>query len=412
MPPSLLRRFKVSSGFSLTPYFDALYRVAQKTHCINPTVRITSRWINSRCSVFGLNYDLTYGHRIVGIKTRCRFSTSNDDASSVNQTTDSSSKILDDEWIPPNRPLVGDIGQAKLYSHIEEAEELRRLAKEIESLEENESGPIDDVVEGDFLKIQNEVVEPEVMPSLNSVDWLKTRRTMLTAQKMMKPDDASLMKKSLVDVEIPVIEHTLFTQRELVQCIEAVGGQNVEVVMDAAAKFDGRPRFGYGVLGIILVTGTNYVQMQHIADHIVRQLRRRKLEEVNVLGAESGPDGNLNDPNENWYVVDCGNYIVHIQDAVTREAVNLAALWSGKDPLRKVNVADEEAVDDYVAQYPAPAAYTAGSARSPMYDAQTWDATIKQFERNRWQASKTLTAPARSKPLVPKRKRKTSGRKT
>jgi ribosomal silencing factor RsfS len=376
-------------------------------------IRSTSQWMRFGGSVFELKIDPACGCRSCRIQTMRQFSTTNDDTSPVDQIEKSPSKTIDDEWIPPNRPLVGDIGQAKLYSHIEEAEEMHRLAKEIESLEENESAPIDGVVDGDLLHIQNEVVEPEVMPSLTSVDWLKTRRTMLTAQKMMKPDDASLMKKALVDVEIPVIEHTLFTQQELVRCLEAVGGQDVEVVMDAAAKSDGRPRFGHGVLGIILVTGTNYIQMQHIADHLVRQLRRRKLEEVNVLGAESGPDGNLNDPNENWYVVDCGNFIVHIQDAVTREAVNLSALWSGKDPLRKVNASDEEAVDDYVARYPAPAAYTGGSARSPMYDAHTWDATIKQFERNRWQSSsKTPMTATRTKPMVPKRKRKTSGRKT
>jgi ribosomal silencing factor RsfS len=360
-----------------------------------------------------------YGCNLLGMYSVRSFSTKPDDGDAVKTTTHAATpvtdiKAIDDEWIPPNRPLAGDKGRSNLYAHIEEAEEMRRLTKAMQLLEESTPTATVDL-DGDSHDNNNlNLVEPELLKPLTSIDWLKTRRTMLTGQKMMKPDEASLLKKALVDVEIPAIEHTLLTQQELIQCIEAVGGRNVEVVLDKVTKIGGRRRMGDDVLGIILVTGTNYIQMQNIANHIVRQLRRRKLQEVNVIGAESGPDGNMNDPNENWYVVDCYNYIVHIQDAKTRAAVNLAALWSGQDPLRTVDITNEDAIEAYVAKYPVPETYTAGSSisSSSLYDANNWDATIKQFERNRWTKKDSPDSSTRNKPIVPKRKRKTSGRKT
>jgi ribosomal silencing factor RsfS len=352
---------------------------------------------------------------------------------------------IDDEWIPPSRPLMGDVGQAHLYAHIEEDKELRELLSNdtiiMNQTQENENN---NNTKNDQENIHNvepkDIIEPELLeqqPSHASTDWLKTRRAMLTGQAMMKPYDAALFKQSIIDNELPIIEHTLFTQKELVQYIESLGGQNVEVVLDygnsnnhhsknATTKNKntdfGRHRLGEDVLGIIIATGTNSKQMQTMATNIVRQLRRRKLEEVQVIGAMLGIDGNMNDPNENWFVVDCGNYIVHIQDAITRTAVNLEGLWSGKDPIRKVDCTDDNAIDEYVARYPVPKEYTAGSAiplsSSLLYDVNNWDATMKQFEKYRWTKrngpSTMINAGSstRRKPVVPKRRRKTSGRKT
>ena len=336
----------------------------------------------------------------------------------------------DDEWIPPNRPLVGDVGQAHLYAHIEDDKELRQLISEEEIMIQKNDSSITKKNESSRTNSSSlQVEEAEVVPPVASMDWLKTRRTMLTGQKMMKPDEAAIYKQSMTDIEIPIIEHMLFSQQELVQLIEAIGGQDVQVVLDHGdTKKGGRRRMGNDVMGIILVTGTNYVQMRNIATQIVRQLRRRKLQEVQVVGADLGPDGNMDDPNENWYVVDCGNYIIHIQDAKTRTAVNLAALWSGQDPIRKVDCTSDEAIDDYVARYPVPQNYTVGGSISAtstlLYDVNNWDATMKQFEKSRWARGNTNLLNAgssgssnnntrfRNKPIVPKRRRKTSGRKT
>ena len=339
--------------------------------------------------------------------------------------------VFNDEWIPPNRPLMGDVGQAHLYTHIEDDKVLRQLLSEDEANNEGAEG-IESMTDPTIQKNDETIVEAEVVPPLTSMDWLKTRRTMLTGQKMMKPDEAALYKQSMTDIELPIIEHMLYTEQELVQFMEAIGGQHVEVVLDRGdTKKGGRRRLGNDVMGIILVTGLNYVQMQSMANQLVRQLRRRRLQEVQVVGAELGVDGNQDDPNENWYVVDCGNYVVHIQDTKTRTAVNLAALWSGRDPIRTVDCTSDEAVDDYVSRYPVPHNYAVGgsiaSSSSLLYDVNNWDATMKQFEKSRWTRGNTNMLNAgssssgsigssrtrfRNKPIVPKRRRKTSGRKT
>lgn len=348
------------------------------------------------------------------------YESSDEDSSTLDGVPNKSSKVLkfDDEWIPPERPLMGDVGQAHLYAHIEDNKELSQLLSEEEAKDDDTEGT-ESVTDQ-----SSNTVQAEVVPPLTSMDWLKTRRTMLTGQKMMKPDEGALFKKSLMDVELPIIEHTLYTQKELVQFIESIGGHDVEVVLDRGdAKKGGRRRMGNDVMGIILATGNNYVQMRNIADQIVRQLRRRKLEEVEVVGAQCGPDGNMDDPNENWYAVHCGNYVVHIQDTNTRKAVNLAALWSGKDPIRKVDCTDENAVEDYIERYPVPESYIVGgsiSASSTMlYDVNNWEATMKQFEKSGWTKGNTNLLNSRysntrfqRKPVVPKIRRKKSGRKT
>lgn len=289
------------------------------------------------------------------------------------------------EWIPPDRPLAGDKGQSHLYTHVEEAEQLRRIEKDLKLLEEEDK-------EKERASVELNSVEAP------SVDWLKTRRAVLAGQqiglRMMKPQESASAKHAMVD-EILVKEHMLLSRKEIAMCLEAMGGQDIQVVLDDPAA----SRMG-GPKGIILVTGTNHVQLRTLADTLVRQLRRRNLQQVGVLGAELGADGNADDPNENWFVVDCRNYIVHIQDAKTRDAVNLEGLWSGKDGLHKVDSNDDDAIENYVAANPVPDDYTGGGSS---YFADDWDDTLKQLEKSRW------STPRR--PIVPKRKQKSSGRK-
>lgn len=303
----------------------------------------------------------------------------NDDEPSTTTPT-----ATDTEWIPPGQPLAGDKGQSHLYAHVEEADELRRIEKELEALEH-----------------ETQIVEAALVEA-PSVDWLKTRRAMLANQpialKMMTPQEATSAKHAMVD-DIAVKKHMLLSRKEIAMCLEAMGGYDIVVILDDPVK----SRMG-GTKGIILVTGNNHTQLRTLADTLVRQLRRRNLQDVGVPGAEMGPDGNQNDPNENWFVVDCRNYVVHIQDANTRTAVNLEGLWLGKDGLHKLDLNDDEAVENYVASHPVPHDYNGGGAP---YFAGDWDDTLKQLEKSRW------TAPSTSRqPVVPKRKRKMSGRKT
>jgi ribosomal silencing factor RsfS len=217
-----------------------------------------------------------------------------------------------------------------------------------------------------------------------SVDWLQTRRQVLQeneALDMLPPDQAKSQRNRMSD--IPVKKHTLLSKDEIASCLQAMGGRDIKVIIDLERRMG-------GILGIILVTAVTRSQIRVLADALVRQMRRRQLEEVNVVGAQLGPEGNTQD--DGWWAVDCRNFVVHIQDEETRWAVDLEALWSGNDDLHGVDPLDEEQVDDYVAQNPVPASF--GRPSFELSD------TLKQLEKSRWTQSQ--------RPVVPKRK---TGRK-
>jgi ribosomal silencing factor RsfS len=273
------------------------------------------------------------------------------------------------EWIPPDRPLTGDQGQSHLFPNIqdqnrEEGEddeewELRRIEEELRLIEQQEES----------------AKETKLDASIDAdphVDWLKTRRSVLGQEglDMMTPSEAVARKQEMSD--IPVKEHTLLSKKEIATCLDALGGRDITVVLDNPKK----RRMG-GPNGMVFVTVSSNSQMRSLADALVRQMRRRKLQEVGVLGAELGPEGN-DDASETWMVVDCMNYIVHFQDEKTRKALDLEGLWSGKDKLHNLNTMDEDACDAYVAENPVPDNYGVISS--------DWDETLKRLQKNRWTA--------------------------
>jgi ribosomal silencing factor RsfS len=283
------------------------------------------------------------------------------------------------EWIPPDRPLTGDQGQSHLFPNIqdqnrEEGEddeewELRRIEEELRLIEEQESAK-----------------EANVGASIDAdphVDWLKTRRSVLGQDgiEMMTPSEAVSRKQEMSD--IPVKEHTLLSKNEIATCLDALGGRDIKVVLDNPKQ----RRMG-GPNGMVFVTVSSNSQMKSLANALIRQMRRRKLQEVGVLGAELGSEGN-DDASETWMVVDCMNYIVHFQDEKTRKALDLEGLWSGKDKLHKLNTLDEDACDAYVAENPVPDDYGAISS--------DWDETLKRLQKNRWTAPHRRVVAKREK---------------
>jgi ribosomal silencing factor RsfS len=170
-----------------------------------------------------------------------------------------------------------------------------------------------------------------------------------------------------------------------------MGGKDVVCVLDNLEA----PKMG-GAKGIIIVTVDNHPHMRTMAEMLVRQLRNRKLEEVGVVGAKLGIEGNINDPHENWMVVDCDSYVVHFQTGKVRRALDLEGLWSGRDGMHKVDFDNDDEVEEYVASHPVPDDYWVHSA---VYD---WEDTMKSLEKTSYSIRKTAN-------VQPRRKRKRGG---
>jgi len=229
------------------------------------------------------------------------------------------------EWIPPNRPLVGDKGQPDLHAG-------------------------------------NEEEKTATDTSNQSMDWLATRRTKQSEITMGIPNKS----RRFAGAELDVLPGVLLSSKEIEQCLIAMGG------LDYFLKPDDENRTG-GVDGVILVTATSSQHLYLMTDTLVRQLKQRNLHNFGVDGAARSSK-RARDHNETWVVVDCDNYVVHIILEDARRHLNLEALWSGEDDLLNLDFLDEKAVDDYVARNPVPEGYG-------VVESEDVTATISRLER-------------------------------
>jgi ribosomal silencing factor RsfS len=130
--------------------------------------------------------------------------------------------------------------------------------------------------------------------------------------------------------------------------------------------------------GLIIATASSYSHIRILTDSLVYNLRKRGLAECGVVGAKYGSEGGEDltmsnrarrkrnigrgkKTDDGWISVDCRNYIVHVQDELTRKSVDLEGLWKpGSEQaklLRKIDSRDEDALDDFVASNPVPEEY-------------------------------------------------------
>jgi len=248
---------------------------------------------------------------------------------------------------------------------------------------------------------------------VEEVDWLRTRRAALGEQQR---DGTTLDGKGTEnDAEAALPSrgrpqslyeggaspplrsvaqhrlHTLLSRVEIETCLRYFGGTDIVVAVDDA---DDR-RMG-GADGMVFATGPTHLQRRRMAEELVRHLRLRKLQECGVVGAQTGPEGSSASRDheyrdQTWYVVDCGNYVVHVLESETRKHLQLERLWSGRDDLRSVNLLDDDAVDGYVLANPVPdgyedaQAFSAASSGSYGFSGggNSFDATIRQLQKSR-----------------------------
>ena len=303
------------------------------------------------------------------------------------------------DWIPPKRPLVGDKGNSHMFFNKQSAEPMKEgtILKEVD-IDDDESKRLEEEYERrknndrEAMNVSTKNTtntKKKTADTTKTVDWMQTRRaspfwipTLGTVPPTSSTQPARVGKGGEL---IPVVHHTLLTRQEIETVMNAYGGKDIVTLMDDPDN----PRMD-GPLGQIVVTAPSVRHMRQLASMLTRELRKRKLEEVGVQSAIDGPEGSLHDPDEVWLLVNCRNFIVHVQMERARKYYKLEYLWSFEDPIWKLDADDEAAWDNYMENV---------NPISPEYAPPNteWDKTWRKLERNRY------TAPHR--PVVRKTKK-------
>mmetsp|Transcript_11932 Transcript_11932/g.16696 ORF Transcript_11932/g.16696 Transcript_11932/m.16696 type:complete len:272 (+) Transcript_11932:46-861(+) len=247
--------------------------------------------------------------------------------------------------------------------------------RQMKELEDDDSEDEDDDNEFNEGFDNNEVQEAELVEKMvddssddQVVDWTATRRSKLNAVDFMTPDQA---QKARQDADLPVIKHTLLSATEIRTCLETLGGTDISLLPVKHGLLD-------EAKGLILATASHPAQVRLLAEAVARNLKARKLADLGVVGARLGPEAT--EKYDTWQVVDCQNYVVHVFDEATREAIQLEKLWGpeASDNLRNVNANNDQAVDDYVANNPVPKNYNPGG------DTENWENAMARLQRTNW----------------------------
>ena len=267
------------------------------------------------------------------------------------------------------------------------------------------------------LKWEEQQQRQQQQQQQTSPDWLQTRRSKLGQYDDVDDDDNNEKDGKNNNTVIPINKHTLLTIEEYKTILKAYGGTDIVVIPDDMEQ----PRMGGSADGMIVCTASgtagndndveesSTINLYHqhrqlsstsssslllvniIAKRLIDHLKQRQLQDIGVLAAKTNTtrtrNGSKNNDlfqNSNWQVVDCGNYIVHIMDATTRKALQLEKLWSGNDPLWKLQYWNDDDIEDYCAKYPVPKQYNGNDINTTTSNNSIWDPTtiIRQLERS------------------------------
>ena len=256
-----------------------------------------------------------------------------------------------EEWIPPNRPLVGDKGQTHLFPRkitFDKPKEMpgdEQRSADLDDEKADESLSSAEFEAGLALMAEKPMTAKVLPRPTDTVDWLASRRAKQQGLEMMLPGQAKIRRQQATD--LPVVPGMLLSLRDIEQCMLSLGGLNIKCIKDGPDH-----RMG-GALGMIFISATTTNHVKVMSDALVRQLKKRDLAKRNVTGAMFGAEGSKNG-DDDWVIVDCSNYIVHFQLEETRKRYNLEYLWSGKDLLHKLDTLDEQAVEEYINNNPVP----------------------------------------------------------
>ena len=382
-------------------------------------IRVRTLTASSRIATRGLT------RRLPCLVSSARFLTGSstndkDSEGGASATTTAQEDLSATEWIPPNRPLPGDKGQYKAtqeqavgsaeYDDDDEEEEVEEEDDDdddidYDMIDEDDIEFDDDDEDGDVPwfdnseKIQEleEILEQQrrqqqeqsgtVSNSSIGVDWMKARRK--RGIDMMTPDLADKKRREVSD--LPVLHRTLLSAKEIQTCLEALGGIDLNIIREEPGK-----RLGPEVQGLVFCTAPTTRQLRQMSFALVKQLQRRDLDKVGVIGAKHGAEGR-DDPDSEWHVLDCRNYIVHIQSERMRKYMDIEAIWTGKDKFFKLDYNDEDAVEEYM---------STGPAHDLEENKVDMDQTMSRLQR--WNLDHKSVV---DRPRMKKKNRKNSGRR-
>ena len=128
--------------------------------------------------------------------------------------------------------------------------------------------------------------------------------------------------RSVLDFEIEIRTNCNLEVEEVLEALMVLDAVDADVIDVQEGRLD-------TIEHMIICTGRSRAHLQRIAQVIVRALKRRKL--VHAPGA-TGADGE--DDDDDWIAVDCGNIMVHMLTADTRQHLGLEELWRNPEVSR------------------------------------------------------------------------------
>lgn len=157
-------------------------------------------------------------------------------------------------------------------------------------------------------------------------------------------DIASVSKYSYT---IPTIEGKLLTLEEVEKVLVSQGGENVRIV-DMQGESLGN------ISNFVIASGRSARHLNKMSTTIVQALKNRKLFKEKGGAAEGDKD-------DDWQLVDCQKFLVHLMLPETRAHVDLESHWSQKHrPYVTYNedpVAYEQEFSKLLVMHPCPEGY-------------------------------------------------------
>lgn len=146
---------------------------------------------------------------------------------------------------------------------------------------------------------------------------------------------------------IPIVEEELLTTEEVQRALVSQGGDNV-VVLNLNGDLGNIKQFVIG-------SGRSTRHLHKMSTSIVQSLKKRNLKRVQ---GSSGAEGEKDD---DWQVVDCHTFLVHLMLPDTRKHLDLEGHWSKKErPVVVYNknpIAYEQNFAKVLDKYPCPQDY-------------------------------------------------------